>query len=234
MVNRHPVTEPFWHPLEGSGMKLFLFMHLLRIATTLGDQIWGVMLTSTFGRGPCTYLGFLKGFLWEYPTKNQHQAALLWLVQRWYLQEMKTDGIEIDIGIMNGVMSACHLLSFFWSLFLNGWKSVVVSIERIEIFDFFSMLTTWCDRSRRNSTFNSGQEAHQWGHLQLGAPILGILGNAIRNNGRLGGCGFQGSEISASWSNCLMSRGLTPRKTRVWCQVTGGNRGCPTCALLTA
>ena len=137
MVNRHPVTEPFWHPLEGSGMKLFLFMHLLRIATTLGDQIWGVMLTSTFGRGPCTYLGFLKGFLWEYPTKNQHQAALLWLVQRWYLQEMKTDGIEIDIGIMNGVMSACHLLSFFWSLFLNGWKSVVVSIERIEIFDFF-------------------------------------------------------------------------------------------------
>lgn len=126
MVNRHPVTEPFWHPLEGSGMKLFLFMHLLRIATRLGDQIWGVMLTSTFGRGPCTYLGFLKGFLWEYPTKNQHQAALLWLVQRWYLQEMKTDGIEIDIGIMNGVMSACHLLSFFWSLFLNGWKSVVV------------------------------------------------------------------------------------------------------------
>ena len=30
---------------------------------------------------------------------------------RWYLQDMKTTGIEIDIGVMNGVMSVCSLLS---------------------------------------------------------------------------------------------------------------------------
>eukprot|EP00434_Breviolum_minutum_P000389 symbB.v1.2.000329.t1/scaffold6.1/size569917/32 len=37
-----------------------------------------------------------------------HVDQYLWPWSLWYLQEMKTDGIEIDIGIMNGVMSACQ------------------------------------------------------------------------------------------------------------------------------
>ena len=71
---------------------------------------------------------------------------------------MKTDGIEIDIGIMNGVMSACHWLSFFGVGVYFFFESLCLLNESICL-DCFDVTRDF-----------SGQEAHQWGHLQPGAP----------------------------------------------------------------
>lgn len=95
-----------------------------------------------------------------------HKDQYLWEWSLWYLQEMKTTGVEIDIGIMNGIMAVCEKAHQWGQLQKRNTKIVEQLLDDIKYLELTPDIITY------SHTMAAAKQVGAW------QRVLGLLNQA--------------------------------------------------------